>query len=225
MPIDFDGEFMRWGEWLEGPIYQDIIGMVAARQIWQDFQDLVDEAQRNALRTFGTFNSWLSRSYAATQAVGLRRQAEVRNDVVSLGRLLDRMARYPAIVSRERYMADVENGLQKLATEWFEAFAIPGADILNPAIPAQDLEDLIARTAHVRRWVNKAVAHWDDGAHRYGNMGLTFGHLHELVDFVFGLLNKYSQIVRRTTIIGEVAMDPWQEAFRVAWLPPADDMD
>lgn len=91
-----DPNWSKWVEWLgeepkPGTISKDVYGMLAARQIWESFQEIVRVAPEEA-RKYGTFHSWFNASYLQAQGLAIRRQVEVSNDVVSLGRLLDRIA-------------------------------------------------------------------------------------------------------------------------------------
>src|SRR5262245_17442052 len=110
---------------------------------------------------------WVRWNYARAMGSAIRRQVEVRDDVISLGRLIDRVWRYPTALTYERFLkargsddALAPNDWVQLTNSW-SSDVISHDDFINPEVPAQDSENLGERTAVVRRWVNKAVAHKD----------------------------------------------------------------
>jgi hypothetical protein len=82
-------------------------------------------------------------------------------------------------------------------------------------IPAQDMKDLRGKTALVRGWVNKAVAHAD----ATGREAPPLSEIHTCVDVVFDLFNKYGQLIRGVTTDNDVVMSPWARVFRMQWIP------
>jgi hypothetical protein len=102
MKPDSGEEWGRWVEWLgEGPapsIWEDVVAMMAARQIWEGFRILCFAAPEEARRN-GTFHSWLTQNYVHRQALAIRRQKDTDRDVVSLGHLIQQVRRYPHVLS------------------------------------------------------------------------------------------------------------------------------
>ena len=85
----------------------------------------------------------------------------MRGDVVTLGRLLDRIAKNPKVVTRQRYLARLHPLTADLGNEFFDELVGSGADVLDPATPLEHLAELRTETAEVRDWVNKELAHYD----------------------------------------------------------------
>jgi hypothetical protein len=144
----------------------------------------------------------------------IRRQTDVGDDVVSVGRLINRVWRYPTVLTRGRFagMQGIDDA--GMVNGWFDDLAGPG-DYINPEIPAQDFEDLRSKTAIVRRWVNKAVAHTD--AIRSEPPPLS--EIHSCVDVIFELFNRYAQLIRGVSTARDVVMTPWHVIFRTQWIP------
>ena len=168
-----------------------------------------EQARKNA-----TFVLWLRWNYARSMGSAIRRQTDVRDDVVSLGRLIDRVWRYPTVFTRTRFVnmqgideADMVNG-------WFDDLAGTG-DYVNPEIPAQDMEDLREKTAVVRGWVNKAIAHKD----ATGRDPPPLSEIHSCIDVIFELFNKYGQLIRGVSTSKDVVMPIWPVVFRTQWIP------
>src|SRR4051812_13360515 len=88
---DPDEEWQRWVDWLgEGAgspsIWDDVVAMMASRQIWEGFRFIYNGAP-DAARRNATFQSWIVENYVRRQPLAIRRQTEPRSDVISLARL------------------------------------------------------------------------------------------------------------------------------------------
>lgn len=104
--MDEDQEWASWRAWLGHEpsgknIYAQVVEMLAWRQIWDSFATIHDAAPEAARRN-ATFLQWTKFNYARSQGLAIRRQADARSDVVSLARLIDRIWKYPTILSLER---------------------------------------------------------------------------------------------------------------------------
>lgn len=212
----------RWADWLgrdprPGTIYKDVVDMMAARQIWEGFNAIVGRAPDQA-RKYGTFHSWFHASYLRSQGLAIRRQVEVRNDVVSLGRLLDRIAKAPRVLSRNRYLAELHPDDHRMGNEFFDALTSPGAKAIDPQLPRRELKHLQDESRRIKVWVDKEVAHYDPKTGTF-SQELTFGDIHQAIDLIFSTMNRYMQLIHGTTIAPSVTMPPWPAVFRVAWLP------
>ena len=217
-----DPTWDKWASWLgrepkPGTIYKDVVGMLVARQIWEGFQAIVGVAPNDA-KKYGTFHSWFNGSYIRSQGLAVRRQVEVSDDVVSLGRLLDRIAKSPNVLSRARYLAELHPDTPQLGNEFFDSLTAPGALAIDADVPREHLERLRNETAKVREWVDKEVAHYDPKTGQFSE-GLTFGDVHQAIDLIFETLNQYNQLILGTPTAGSVTMPPWEAVFKVAWIP------
>jgi hypothetical protein len=216
-----DPNWTKWVEWLgkeakPGTISRDVFGMLAARQIWESFQEIVRVAPEEA-RKYGTFHTWFNASYLQAQGLAVRRQVEVADDVVSLGRLLDRIAKSPSVISRARYLAQHDADYQRLENEFFDELAGPGATAIDASVPLGELARLQSETANVRTWVTKEVAHYDPKTGEFGE-GVTYGDVHRAIDLIFETYQHYCQLLLGTTVLGSVTMPPWEAAFKVPWI-------
>lgn len=219
-----DPTWNKWAAWLgkeprPGTIYKDVVDMMAARQLWEGFQAIVGEAPDRA-KQYGTFHSWFNGSYIRSQGLATRRQVEVGDDVVSLGRLLDRIVKAPNVLSRDRYLAELHSDTPELGNEFFDALTAPGAKAIDPAVPQNHLERLRRETANIKTWVDKEVAHYDPRTGRFSE-GVTFGDVHKAIDLIFETLNYYNRLILGSTTAGSVTMPPWEAVFTVAWLDDA----
>jgi hypothetical protein len=217
-----DAEWERWRTWLgDEPtgrnIYAQTVEMLAFRQIWDGFAYVYNNAPDRA-REEGTFLLWVRYAYARSQSMGVRRMADKGADVVSLARLIDRVWRFPWVLTRERFLA-MQGGDEGfgLGHGWFESRAGTG-DYIDPRIPARDFEDLQTKTKSVRDWVNKSVAHLAARS----RTGPPLNDVHDAIDFVAGLFRKYQTLIGGVNVQLGVIMEPWPSVFRVPWIPDDD---
>jgi len=223
--IEPDREWQTWREWLDGEqldgeptpsqtIRAEVVEMLSFRKIWQGFAMIYDAAPEQA-RKNATFVWWLRWNYARSMGSAIRRQTDVRDDVVSLGRLIDRVWRYPTVLTRTRFISMQRINEPDMVNGWFDELAGKG-DYINPEIPAQDMEDLRGETAVVRGWVNKAIAHKD----ATGRNPPPLTEIHSCIDVIFELFNKYGQLIRGVSTSRDVVMPAgWPVIFRTEWIP------
>lgn len=215
--MDPDREWATWQGWLgddaEGrTIYGEVVEMTMLRKIWNGFAIIVNQSPEVAQGN-GTFAWWVRWNYARSMGSAVRRQVDVRDDVVSLGRLIDQVWRYPTVATRERFRSLQGGGMDELADHWFDELAGSG-DFINPEIPAQDMEDLRAKTATIRGWVNKAVAHAD----ATGRDAPPLADVHASVDVIFDLFNKYGNLIRGVSVERDPLLSNWATVFRFPWI-------
>ena len=84
-------------------IWEDVVAMMAARQIWEGFRKVYFAAPEEARRN-ENFHSWLTQNYLHRQAFAIRRQTDTDRDVVSLGSLDPAGPSISARSFRDRYI-------------------------------------------------------------------------------------------------------------------------
>lgn len=104
---DPDQQWKQWVAWIgEDPggttILEEVVAMMAARQTWEGFRIIYNNAPEEA-RATATFQSWIIQNYFGRQGLAVLRQTDMDRDVVSLARLIDQVGRYPTVLSRDRY--------------------------------------------------------------------------------------------------------------------------
>jgi hypothetical protein len=187
--------------------------MLAFRKIWQGFAVIQDTAPEQ-VRENDMFQWWLRWNYARSMGSSIRRQTDVRDDVVSLGRLIDRVWRYPTVLTRRRFVDMQGIDQAEMVNGWFDDLAGKG-DYINPEIPAQDMEYLRERTAVVRGWVNKAIAHKDAREREAPPLS----EIHACIDVIFESFNKYGRLILGAITVKEVVLPPWAVVFETPWIP------
>jgi hypothetical protein len=193
MRPDPEEEWARWVDWLgEGPapsIWDDVVAMMASRQVWEAFQ-IVYKSAPEVVRTRRnpTFYSWITDGYTRRQGLAIRRQVDMDRDVISLAGLIDRVRRHPDVLSCERFAA--RSVLERPeADRVFDAIVGEGRDHIDPNVPRADLATLRTTTRKVVTWVDNEVAHYNEAKGRFAQ-GLTFGDIHGSVDLMVDLSSK-----------------------------------
>lgn len=215
---DEDHEYSLWREWMED-IWSDLTRLQASKNIWQGYTAIV---QANpAIQSPGSFHSWVADSYGKMQAVAVRRQADTSPDVRTLGRLLKRIAGWPEVMSRERFLIAQGPDLRSHAERWFDELVGPGRDHIDRAAVQQDLVELKARAEPIKRYVNKRVAHHADEEFKEFP---SYGDIHECLTYLWNLYRNYHNIVTGATMDDKVLMPAWEIIFRHPWdvRPPAN---
>jgi len=93
----------RLVQWLE-TIFQDVQDLLLDDHLFWELQKVV-EANPEFNKASGLFTQWMASSFVQATAVGVRRQAKVDADGISLARFLAEIEKYPALVSRAHYMS------------------------------------------------------------------------------------------------------------------------
>lgn len=223
--MNLNQENARWADWLgrqggKPSIFNDVTGMLASRHVWDSFNIVYGEAPLEA-RKNATLQSWLNQNYIRAQGLGVRRQTDIRNDVISLGRLLQQVARHPQALSRDRFYAETSgHNTREAASEEFSRVVGPG-DFIDSAIPEADLAYLRELTETVRTMVTKEFAHYDPGMGQFSE-GVTFGDLHDAIDVIVQLARKYRSMILGSDFYPDVAMTPWEGIFLVPWAAEGD---
>jgi hypothetical protein len=216
-------EWKDWQAWLgakpEGKtIKGQVVDMLYLRQIWDGFAYIHDHAP-DAVHEEGTFFWWVRSCYGRSQALAVRRMADMDPKVISLARLLHRVKTQPTILTRERFTAmqkSIGNLSESEAETLFERVAGPDGYI-DPEIPAQDLESLQSKTKAVRAWVNKNVAHVDPQGEPLGEKRLHV--IHAAVDVVADLFDRYNALIQGERLhSGVMITSNWPTVFRVPWI-------
>src|SRR5207244_3447454 len=84
-----DSRIAKWQDWLNNRIRPDVVTVYAYRDT---FNELIRIAADNEQLPDSYFWDFLRGTYAASQAVAVRRQADVNPRTITLGRLLTEIA-------------------------------------------------------------------------------------------------------------------------------------
>jgi hypothetical protein len=203
----------KWHRWLDGRILDEINGMGFMRVVYRNVTEIVTE---NDDLPNSAFWDYFRETYAISQSIAVRRQAESSSRVHTLGRLIREIADSPDAVTRGSWLA---RGRSELDAGGFDRYASADGSQLDPAIPVADLTRLEVAATDVKKYVDQYVAHSDA---RPEPVGLTFPDLESAMDVVGGLYRRYSMILAAEDRAVEVLLDPsWLAIFRQPWLTDA----
>jgi hypothetical protein len=176
-----DPKVARWREWIEGPIKNDVIGMHHRRQVWRELGEITDANPELAAMP-SAFWEYATETYAATQAIAIRRQADLTRGTCSLARLISEIRTNATRLTREYFV-----GLWGQQDEWrlieahraFSALAGGDHQHLIARVPADDLARLGQESSAMKTYVDEHVAH--DAAEPTADLP-TFGEMNSAID-------------------------------------------
>jgi hypothetical protein len=206
-----------WAEWL-GIICKEVRSLLVARELFWEIQAII--AANPKVQTHGLFNNWMATNYAVATAVGIRRQLDTDRRSVSFERLLREIEKMttsgPSVLSRESFLENYRPELRPAGDAEFNRLVGPNAKQVEPLAVRRDLELLMAATEKVKHYVNKRIAHRDEGVEPAPNLG----DLDDSLNALKSLVDKYCRLVTGSGPSLDVLLDPeWKSILRVPWIP------
>lgn len=211
-----DQLYEKWDKWI------DVLGDEITNLWWQRlvYSGVREIVSNNAeIHEPGDFFFWLSVWYSSSMAVAVRRLADRDSDSVSYRRLLEGIRDNPQVLSRTRFKQRFVDGvyMEFQADLDLDNHIGPGRDCIDPALVAKEISELESRTASLKHYVDKRVAHRDKKevvsvpAHK---------ELEDAVDFLWALHRRYYPIFRSWPFgdFPSFGYD-WKQVFQQAWLP------
>jgi hypothetical protein len=189
--------------------------MNAHREIYRTVRKIVSD--HGALPASHFFD-FLADTYGATQAIAVRRQAEVDPRVISLGSLLSEIAGDPERLSRERFLSEYDSiDRRRGEREWNEKFAGTVGEHIDPKIVQGDLAELATGTRTTKDLVDKHLAHTDK---KPLSNAPTFEELHAAIDAINTQFEKYVLLltVSSYATLVPVPQYDWLAIFREPWI-------
>jgi hypothetical protein len=224
-----DSRIEKWRRWCEGSIRSDVVTMHAHRDTFQEVHRIAAE---NGQLPDSYFWDFLRDTYATSQAVAVRRQAETDAQVCTLGRLLVEITGDSQRLTRAFWVGMWDPGPQpsglsqplgvmEANRQFDEYFACSTGEHLDPEIPRDDLTSLTAAAASVKTYVDQHVAHSD--ARPQPGMP-TFDDLNSAIDMIGHLFRRYASLLTAASYtLVPVHQDDWLAVFRQPWIRPRQD--
>jgi hypothetical protein len=219
-------EWKRWVAWLgeassQPSIQDDVVAMLAARQVWDSFRLVYNNAPYQAHK-MQTMMSWVSESYSHRQAMAIRRQLDLDHDVISLAKLIDRVRRYPDVLSRDRYASQTAGWMSRAEADgFFDKMIGVGRDHIDQNVPRGELAKLKAATQKVVDFADNEVAHYNAAKGTF-SVGLKFRDVHSAVDAIADLFIRYRLRILGSSTDRHVGMLDWIHIFNEGWIPDDD---
>jgi hypothetical protein len=215
-----DQRIAKWTKWCEGTIKNEVVTMHLHRETWQEIGRIIDEHGSLPDSYFWEYHRDI---YAVTQAVAVRRQADIHRDAASLGRLVLEISEDAKRISRDFWTGLWDTSdtfdLRHAERAWSSQYAGKAGDHLDPAIPAGDLDQLRAAAAGVKTYVDQHLAHSDTNAARASDT-LTLKDVHDAIDVIGHQFKKYSNLLTAASWVSlvPVIQHDWLAPFRQPWI-------
>jgi hypothetical protein len=216
-----DPRIEKWQGWIDGLIKSNVLTMHLHRYAWEEATGVISD---NAELPDSYWWEFMFETYSITQAVAVRRVADERRDVASLGRLLKDLRRGAGAITRTYWIDTLwapEHARRRLIAErqWEEHFAGAVGDHLDPAIPNRDGAALRAAADSVKRYVDENLAHTSADAVA-ARVTLRVSDVHDAMDIVAQLFKRYYALL---TAKGFLERDPGPPRGLSRPVPPAVD--
>ena len=214
-----DQRIEKWTRWIEGSIKSNVLTMHLHRHAWRKVAEILED---NPGLPESYWWEFMRDTYATTQAIAVRRQADRHPDAASLGKLIEQIRDDAARVTRDFWVGlwDEPEPLDVRFAErvWAEQYGGVVGHHLDPAIPTSDLDALAGAATAVKAYVDKHVAHADASAVSVA-VTLTLKEVHDAVDVIGHLFKKYYNLLTASSYIDlvPVVQSDWTAVFRTPW--------
>lgn len=164
-------------------------------------------------------------TYATTQAIAVRRQADPHPDAASLRNLVEQVRDNPQRLTPERWLdlwGDQDDELERViaSRQWEENFGGEVVGHLDPAIPSADLGRLTDASASIKGYVDRHIAHaqWEAVPTA---ITLKVADLHAAIDVIGDVFRRYYSLLTASSMpdLVPVIQHDWTAIFRVPWDP------
>jgi hypothetical protein len=218
-----DETFQKWARWIQ-TILDDVQGTLLNRYVFREVQSIV--AANPKIHQASAFYDWMTTQYQVTASVGVRRQLDVREDSISLARLLTQVQKHPDILTRDRHVAAfTERGYpEEAGNDSFDELAGDGEPRIQPDAVAVELNDFRAKGERIRVHTNKRIAHTD--ADDLAELP-TNADLEASLECMERLVKRYVLLLRGDSygrLVPTFAYD-WKAIFYHPWIPTSPDVD
>lgn len=216
-----------WARWCSqfDALKDEVLSLYHSRRVWRVIRAMIET--NPAVQRSGIAEHWLTQCYSVAQLVGVRRQVDQRKDIVSLWRLLDGLARRPAIGTRSWFTAQLQSRPEsapyasRLAME-FDKFAGASGSTVDKKVVEADRDHLWTVAEAAKSVVDQFVAHQADVTHpEYrGPALITWGELDAAIDTVGELYKKYYRLRYPGMVLGNLEPDlpaGWDRIFQTPW--------
>ncbi len=218
-PPKGDSRVEKWIGWLENKIRPEVLTIYWQRHVYRTVADITSNRQPHLPDSH--FFDYLRDTYAITQAVAVRRQAEQSPRVISLGTLLAEVVGDSERLTRQRFVSQYDPDDQARGEEAFtDHFGGVVGEHLDPALVAADLDRLTAESERVVTYVDKNIAHLD--RRPVGDLPL-FEDLNTAIDVVGDMFKRYVLLLTASSYaqLVPVAQERWEAVFDEPWIIPA----
>jgi hypothetical protein len=203
-----DDRLTKWTRWIDD-VTEDLYDLWYDEVRWRQLHEVAND--NAGIPNAEDFLVWIDNLYLQAVALGVRRQSEVRNDSISLGRLLDEVAKYPATMQTAPWYPAIVAGSVLPADVGHAELAIAASE---------DASRLGEAATSVVRFVNKSVAHRARGKARVG-VQLDPSAVNGAMTLLRTILARYTFALKGIiSLSGPLPDYDWLQALTVAWTTP-----
>jgi hypothetical protein len=214
-------------------IYLDVQDIVVQRHLFREVMAIA-AANPEVDELGGDVLEWIQKMHAHSGAVAIRKQIDRDRDSVSLRGLLETIAPFAHMLTREDYVSRgtpdlnpaTERGRDELEV-WrddldkrFDRLAGAGAKHVTEAAMREDLARLDSAAAQVRDFVRKTIVHRD---RKWNISPPTWDELNGAIDTLDQLVGRYNELLdagHASHLIPTWQYD-WKAVFRIPWISTA----
>jgi hypothetical protein len=208
-------QLAKWREWSERRIRPEIYEIYLHRHISTELTAITKAKELPA----SYFFTYLAETYATSQMIAVRRQADRHRKVASLAKLMAEIAQAPQTITRDFYVREWGDDLPGHASGAFDSYAAAGDKNADPNRIRQELALLDETVSRVKRYVDQSVAHSDSNAKA---MVPTFNDLNAAIDLLGKFYNRYHGLLfpgsSYATLVPVITSHDWKAALRVPWI-------
>ena len=164
--------------------------------------------------------------YVVTQAIGIRRLADMSRGVISLAKVIDEMktAAKARRLTRATFLSQwdmTDDLLARREEDGWRLFAGRG-EHFEPRLADADLEILRGDSEKLKDYVDQHVAHRAERPKLTDVPTFDDLHLHQAIDDLGDMFKKYSQVLKAAywPTLEPVGQEDWRAIFPVPWNQP-----
>lgn len=217
-----NNDWQRWCEQFDA-LHAPVLGLYHSRRVWRTVRAMIET--NPAIQRSGIAEQWMTQCYSVCQLAAVRRQVDVRKDVVSLRRSLESLARKPSMATRTWFVSN----LSTLAMQHpgpaavFDEFSPGGLPCVEKNLILADRDRLVADAESAKIVVDDSIAHQADfTAGASVPAMITWGELDTAIDTIGELYRKYYRLRHPGQVLGNLVPDlptGWDLIFEAAWKP------
>jgi hypothetical protein len=205
--------------WLD-TIAADVVELLINNYVFGELQKIIRVNQK-LQQSESIFFEWMGSVFAHSAAVGVRRQAAVNDQSISLRRLLVELQKYPYLITRQYHRGLYKSRsprVQAAVDRAYDTYVGAGRTELDPARIQQDIDLLSSASERIRHYTDRIVAHYDQRG--LAKPVPTFYDLSNCLLEMDELVLKYLELMKgdaKTTLLPSFLYD-WKSIFRIPWI-------
>lgn len=208
--------FNKWRAWT-GKISNDLMELLSNRQIYNHFIGIAENNLEHINKNQGQiFIEFVTDCYAISTAVGIRRHLDMRNDSISLMRLIKQIKEYAQQFTYDIYLQfhPVDKTTHNIWQEAVFAKFSKDKKIISGEIIDEDTKKLEEVGGKIKHFVNKGVAHLDK---KGPTAAVHYDDLDKQLMIFDDIARKYFNLITGNYYLSlqPVITDNWKKIFTV----------